>query len=79
MVLLVFAVFGLYAVLMPGLGYRLATFLFVMALQPLIEPPKGAKGWLAVLATALITTVVTYILFERYLQVLLPRGRWTDF
>jgi putative tricarboxylic transport membrane protein len=79
MVLLVFAVFGLYAVLMPGLGYRLATFLFVAALQPLIEPPKGAKGWLAVLATALITTVVTYILFERYLQVLLPRGRWTDF
>ena len=79
MVLLVFAVFGVYAVLMPGLGYRIATFIFVLALQPLIEPPKGAKGWLKVLATALITTVVTYILFERYLQVLLPRGRWTDF
>jgi putative tricarboxylic transport membrane protein len=79
MVLLVFAVFGLYAVLMPGLGYRIATFIFVLALQPLIEPPRGARGWLKVFATALITTVVTYILFERYLQVLLPRGRWTDF
>jgi hypothetical protein len=79
MVLLVFAVFGIYVALMPLLGFRIATFLFIAVLQPLIEPPKSAKGWIAVLATALITTIVTYVLFERYLQVLLPRGRWTDF
>ena len=79
MVLLVFVVFGIYIGLMPGLGFRISTLLFVAALQSLLEPPKGAKGWLVVLATALITTVLTYFLFERYLQVLLPRGRWTDF
>ena len=50
-----------------------------LALAPLLEPPKGAKGWALVLATALITTLVTHTLFERYLSVLLPRGRWTDF
>jgi len=79
LVLLVFVVFGIYVGLMPGLGFRISTFLFVAALQSLLEPPKGVKGWIIVLATALITTLVTHILFERYLSVLLPRGRWTDF
>jgi hypothetical protein len=79
LVLLVFVVFGIYVALIPGLGFRMATFVFIAALQSLLEPPKGAKGWIVVLATALITTFVTYYLFERYLQVLLPRGRWTEF
>lgn len=79
LVLLVFVVFGVYVGLMPGLGFRISTFLFVAALQSLLEPPKGVKGWAVVLATALITTLVTHALFERYLSVLLPRGRWTDF
>jgi hypothetical protein len=79
LVLLVFVVFGVYIGLMPGLGFRISTFLFVAALQSLLEPPKGIKGWAVVLATALITTLVTHALFERYLSVLLPRGRWTEF
>ena len=79
LVLLVFVVFGLYVGLMPGLGFRVSTFLFVAALQSLLEPPKGMKGWAIVAATALVTTLVTHALFERYLSVLLPRGRWTDF
>ena len=29
--------------------------------------------------TAFVTTLVTYYLFDGYLQVLLPRGRWTGF
>jgi predicted membrane protein len=79
LVLLVFVVFGVYVGLMTGLGFRISTFLFVVALQSLLEPPRGVKGWAIVLATALITTVATHVLFERYLSVLLPRGRWTDF
>ena len=79
MVLLVFVVFGIYVALIPGLGFRFSTFLFVAALQPLLEPPKGMRGWVLVLVTALITTLATSFLFERYLQVLLPRGRWTGF
>jgi putative tricarboxylic transport membrane protein len=79
LVLLVFVVFGIYIGLMPWIGFRVSTFLFMAALQSLLEPPKGTKGWLVVLATALITTAATYVLFERYLTVLLPRGRWTGF
>jgi predicted membrane protein len=79
LVLLIFVVFGIYVGLMPGLGFRISTFLFVAALQSLLEPPRGIKGWVVVLTTALITTVATHMLFERYLSVLLPRGRWTDF
>ena len=79
MVLLVFVVFGVYVGLIPSVGFRISTFLFVAALQSLLEPPKSVKGWAIVGITALVTTVVTYFLFERYLSVLLPRGRWTDF
>jgi len=79
LVLSCFVVFGLYVGLLPWLGFRIATFWFVAALQALLEPPRGTRGWLIVLATAFSTTVIAYFLFEHYLLVLLPRGRWTDF
>jgi hypothetical protein len=78
LVLLAFAIFAAYVALMPVLGYRVATFLFVGALRATLEPPRGARWWL-VLAVALATTLVTYYIFERYLSVLLPRGRLTGF
>ena len=78
LVLLAFAIFAAYVALMPMLGYRVATFLFVGALRATLEPPRGARWWL-VLAVALATTLVTYYIFERYLSVLLPRGRLTGF
>jgi len=79
LVLAVFAIFGLYVGALPYLGFRIATFAFVAALQATLEPPRGARGWALVAVTALVTTAASYFLFERYLQVLLPRGRWTDF
>ena len=79
LVLVVFVIFGLYVGALPFLGFRIATFVFMAALQATLEPPRGAKGWVVVAVTALVTTAVSYVLFERYLQVLLPRGRWTDF
>jgi hypothetical protein len=78
LVLLAFAIFAGYVALMPVLGYRAATFLFVAALQAVLEPPRGARWWV-VLAVALLTTLVSYYVFERYLSVLLPRGRLTGF
>ncbi len=78
LVVLAFAVFTAYVVLLPWLGYRLATFLFVAVTQVALEPPRGRRWWM-VLAVALATTVVTYYVFERYLSVLLPRGHWTGF
>lgn len=72
-----FAVFAGYVILLPLVGYRLATFLFMAALQAVIDPPRGARRWVVVLISALATTAVTYVVFDDYLSVLLPRGRWT--
>lgn len=72
-----FALFGLYAVALPWLGFRVATFAYVAAANALMAPPQGWKGWVRVAAIALVTALATYIVFERYLTVLLPRGRWT--
>ena len=79
LVLASFAVFGVYVVLLPLLGYRIATFAFVLALQPLLERPRGAKGWVIALLLAAVTSFATFYIFQDYLSVLLPRGRWTDF
>ena len=78
LVFAVFAIFGLYVGALPALGFRISTFLFVAVLQATLDPPRSARAWVLVLASALITTAASYFLFERYLQVLLPRGRWTD-
>jgi hypothetical protein len=74
-----FAVFGLYCGALPYLGFRVSTFLYVAATNALLDVPKGLKGWGRVALVAAITTVVVYIAFERYLSVLLPRGRWTGY
>jgi hypothetical protein len=79
LVLAVFAIFGAYVGALPYLGFRIATLLFVAGLQATIEPPRGARGWAIVAVTAILTTVLAYYLFERQLNVLLPRGRWTGF
>lgn len=72
-----FAVFAGYVVLLPLVGYRLATFLFMLALQAVIDPPRGVRRWVVVMVSALASSAVTYIVFDHYLSVLLPRGHWT--
>jgi putative tricarboxylic transport membrane protein len=79
LVVLAFGVFGGYVLLLPGLGFRSATFLFVAAANLLLEPPKRPSHWLRALALGAATALVAYYVFEQYLAVLLPRGRWTDF
>jgi hypothetical protein len=79
LVFVVFAIFGVYVVALPLFGYRIATLAFCAALQVALEPPAKPKDWVGVGLMALATTLVTYYLFDAYLQVLLPRGRWTDF
>ena len=74
-----FAVFGLYCGALPYLGFRVSTFLYVAATNALLDVPRTPKGYLRVLIVAGVTTVVVYVAFERYLTVLLPRGRWTGF
>ena len=79
LVLAVFAIFGLYVGALPLVGFRLSTLAFVAALQTALDFPRNKKGWMVIAVTALATTLVTYIVFEHYLHVLLPRGRWTGF
>jgi hypothetical protein len=78
-VVLHFSVFGVYVAALPGLGFRIATFLYVAAANALMAPPVRGRDWLRAAALALGTALATYYVFEHYLSVLLPRGRWTDF
>jgi putative tricarboxylic transport membrane protein len=78
-VLLHFAVFGVYAVALPWIGFRVATFAYVAATNALLDVPHSARGWLRVGLLAVGTALATYYVFEHYLLVLLPRGRWTGF
>jgi putative tricarboxylic transport membrane protein len=74
-----FGVFALYCVALPGLGFRIATFAYVVAASALLAPPRGPKGWAGTLLLGFLTAFLTWLIFERYLSVLLPRGRWTSF
>ncbi|OGA77736.1 MAG: hypothetical protein A3G81_29585 [Betaproteobacteria bacterium RIFCSPLOWO2_12_FULL_65_14] len=78
-VVLHFAVFGVYVVALPWLGFRIATLAYIAAANALLDFPTGLKGWARVGAVSLIATALVYVVFERYLSVLLPRGRWTGF
>ena len=73
-----FAVFAGYVILLPLVGYRIATFVFMVALQAVFEPPRSARRWMMVLISAFVTAALTYMVFQHYLSVLLPRGHWTE-
>lgn len=72
-----YAVFAGYVILLPLVGYRVSTFLFMAALQSVFEPPRTARRWGMVLVSALAAAALTYVVFNDYLSVLLPRGHWT--
>jgi hypothetical protein len=74
-----FMVFAAYVAALPLVGYRVATVAFLAVLQIVIEPPRSRRGWLLVLVVPIVSTAFSYIVFERYLSVLLPRGRLTGF
>ena len=78
-VVIAFAVFAAYVVAMPFLGFRVATFLFMAAMQAAIDWPRGTRGWIVLAVAAVAVTFGSYHVFESYLHVLLPRGTWTGF
>ena len=78
LVFLTFIEFGIYIALLPPLGFRIATFVFVLALQVTLEWPRGLTRWLLTVAVAIATSLVCYYVFEDYLSVLLPRGTWSQ-
>ncbi|HSB69278.1 MAG TPA: tripartite tricarboxylate transporter TctB family protein [Candidatus Methylomirabilis sp.] len=68
-----FLVFFAYILGLSLIGYLASTFLFVLALG-WIMGPRQQRGLPKLVAIAVGTTLVTYLLFERYLRVFLPRG-----
>jgi putative tricarboxylic transport membrane protein len=72
-----FILTGLYIGLLPLLGFRIATLLYVGAFQFLLERPATLRQWFMLIAMAVGTSFLTYLAFEKYLSVLLPRGAWT--
>lgn len=72
-----FLLTGAYIALLPLLGFRIATTLYVGIFQFMLEPPRTARQWLMLAAIALGTSLLTFIGFDKYLSVILPRGSWT--
>jgi hypothetical protein len=79
MVVVMFAIVAAYVLALSVLGFRIATFAFVLAMQLAFEPAGSVRRWALVIAVALATTFIAYYTFDWYLQVLLPRGTWTGF
>jgi putative tricarboxylic transport membrane protein len=64
-----------YAVLIPVLGYPIATALFLAAEFRLL----GVRSWGRNVALSLAVTAVFYVLFAHYAEMIFPRGvlSWT--
>lgn len=77
LVVVCFAIFTAYVVALPYLGFRVASFLFLLAMPVAMERPAQRSRWITVVVLAAVTTVASHYVFEQYLHVLLPRGTWT--
>lgn len=77
LVLATFVEFGIYIALLPGLGFRIATFMFVLALQLTLGWPRSWRQWALAVIVAVATSLLCHLVFEDYLSVILPRGSWS--
>lgn len=59
-----------YSLLLPKLGYLIATFLLMVFLLRSMEP----LSWPAAVTVGVLTSVVSYLIFNVWLQVSFPRG-----
>jgi hypothetical protein len=59
-----------FALLLPILGYLITTFLVMLFLYKCIEPQK----WWVALSAALLSTILTYLLFGVALKTFFPEG-----
>ena len=68
-----FIVFTLYVVFLPVIGFLVSSVLFVTSLQWFLGPLRLRRLPTAML-TGVTASLISYIVFEIYLRVLLPRG-----
>jgi putative tricarboxylic transport membrane protein len=72
-VLLGFIVFLGYVAGLSLVGFLASTFLFVLGLSWSIGP-RNVRELPKLVVIAIVTTLATYLVFEKYLYVFLPRG-----
>lgn len=72
-VLLGFIIFFGYVACLTLIGYLTATFLFVLGLS-WSTGPRDVREIPKLIAVAIGTALATYVIFEKYLYVFLPRG-----
>ena len=60
----------LYAILMELVGFILITLLFFIFILRIIEK----KGWFYTALVSIVVTVISYLIFETWLQSQLPKG-----
>ena len=72
-VLLAFLVFLGYVAGLSFIGYLASTFLFVLGLSWMIGP-RNVRELPKLVVIATLTALATYLIFEKYLYVFLPRG-----
>jgi putative tricarboxylic transport membrane protein len=77
LVLASFLAIAAYITVLPLLGFRVSTGLFVFVFQMVLERPGSALTLLRQAVIACAAAAVTYLVFNDYLSVLLPRGSWT--
>ena len=63
-----------YAFLFETLGFVLVTFVFMLLVLKVVEPTK----WSTALIVSVLTTAFSYLLFESWLKVPMPRGFWPN-
>ena len=63
---------------LPGVTITM-TIIVVLPFTFGLDPPRDLRGWGRVALVALVAAAATYVVFERELLVLLPRGSWTGF
>lgn len=59
-----------YSILLPGLGYLIATFILMATLFSLYNRPQ----WWMVLGASLLVIGITHFVFNSWLKIQLPRG-----
>jgi putative tricarboxylic transport membrane protein len=77
LVLASFLAIAAYITVLPLLGFRVSTVLFVFLFQMILERPGSALTLLRQAVIASAAAAITYLVFNDYLSVLLPRGSWT--
>lgn len=72
-VVLTFAYFMVYSLILPKAGFLLSTFLYLFAMIHLLAP-RGDKRPIRHIAIAAVCALAVYLVFTRAFDMVLPRG-----